>query len=388
MSSWISRLVTPSQAVRTMNPPSAGARPRRCRAAGRARPGPRCAARCRCARAGMSTRWRPGSEMCGRDARALGADRLLGHLDEDLLALRQPLLDGREGARRRGARAVSSSASLAAGSSADGSATSGAIGSASTAATASGARRRRVEPAPRRPGAGGPRRGGTPPCRGRRRRTRPACRAARAPPCPCRCCRRCRGRDRARCGARQRGLVEDRDPGLPGRRVDDDLPGHALRAAASAAGSGAAAWKRVASLWTRRRGRASWGRSRRAPTTALGRSVPSEADRDLERQPRRSASPQAATSAAGASTMRSPRLPGLRTGIGWPSLEPRDRVGDSAGRAAVADRRRSTSQRKPAIACSMLGAARGISTTPSGSSPSGSSAPRRRAHLGGGPAAR
>ena len=215
MSSWMSRLVAPSQAVRTMKPPSAGrsastmARSRS-RSAGSSmrREMPMCRV------PGISTRWRPGREMSGRHARTLGPDRLLGHLDEELVALRQPLLDGRE--RRAAPRRPRglSSASLA-------------------PARPPTARRRPVRSARCRPrhrlggssssggtgsapaGAGGRRRGGTPPCPGRCRRTRPACPAGRAPPCPCRCCRRCRGRDRAprraRSAWRRRGLR----PGSP-----------------------------------------------------------------------------------------------------------------------------------------------------------------------------
>ena len=50
---------------------------------------------------GMNTRWRPGSEMYARRARALGADRLLGDLDDDLLPLLEQVLDARAAARAR-----------------------------------------------------------------------------------------------------------------------------------------------------------------------------------------------------------------------------------------------------------------------------------------------
>ena len=42
---------------------------------------------------GVSTRWRPGDRDVRGDARALGADRLLRDLDDDLLALAQQRVD-------------------------------------------------------------------------------------------------------------------------------------------------------------------------------------------------------------------------------------------------------------------------------------------------------
>ena len=147
----------------------------------------------------------PGDGQLHRQPRALGLQRVLDDLHDDLLAGLEQVGDRRAAAPCRGRAAAS-----------------------------------------RRPAARSRRRAGSRSCRGRCRRTRPPGRAGRCRPCPCRCCRRssgCRGaRGRARrrgsrrrrhpacggaawpaCGARVARRLQQRDAGLPAVDADQHL---------------------------------------------------------------------------------------------------------------------------------------------------------------------
>ena len=124
-----------------------------------------------------------GDRDVGGDARALGADRLLGDLDQDLLAL---LDQGADVGRRRAAPVAAAPAPAAA------------------AVLAVDAPR-----CPRR----SRRRRGRPPSRGRCRRRPPACPAAPGSRAPSRRSRRRSGWWRARCGGRRAGSSRGSPPG-------------------------------------------------------------------------------------------------------------------------------------------------------------------------------
>ena len=360
------------------------ARPRRWRAGGRARSGPRCGARCRCAACRHEHEVAAGQRDVRRHARALGADRLLRDLHEQLLALRQPLLDRRE---RRAAprRPRVPSASLAP-----------ARPPTARRRPVRSARRHRGQPpglvvvgwAGSAPAGGrGRRRAGTPPSRGRCRRTPPACPAARAPPCPCRCCRRCRARARARRRARPARCHRERDPGLPGGRIDEDLLGHgatgpppappareprrgsAWRACGSAgAGSVVLAGGRGG---RRRRRSAAAFPPRPTVISSVSRAGPVAEQAD-ERRPRVDDALAALSCACGRGAAR----------------RCRKRATASRGRRQAdgrPDRRRSTSQRKPAIGLLDAGRrARNLDGAEEARARRAARRPRRRAHLGGG----
>ena len=110
----------------------------------------------------------PGDRQLHRQARALGLERVLDHLHDDLLSGLEQV--GDLARRLRRARAWAS----------------------------------------RRPAARSRRRAGSRSSRGRCRRTRPPARAGRCRPCPCRCCRRSSVRRGALCRAQRR---DSRPPG-------------------------------------------------------------------------------------------------------------------------------------------------------------------------------